>query len=306
MDKLLEPARETAAGLGRQGRGRLGAELVEQHPRRLGDEGRAPGEHLPHDQAEGVEVRAGPERLGVDLLGAHVLEGPDAVGGVAGDRLHDLGDTEVHDLDPPVGEQHDVLGLEVAVDDRRLGPVRGRERGGDLPGDRRDEIPGQRALAVHPRAQGLAVEVLEGHDQLAVGLGAVEAADDVGVVEAGEDRHLVDEGPPPGLAPGQLAAQDLERDPALGQALLGLVDLAHPALAEQPVDQEVADRPRLCHRLLGPVVHESRGPRALALGELGFGRRLGQVRHAGAPTLVPPDRLAPVKARARARALRAR
>src|SRR5690606_8233934 len=104
--------------------------------------------------------------------------------------------------------------------------------------------PRKRPRTNHALAQRLALEVLERHDELAVDLGAVQTADHVRIVEAGEDRHLVDELPTPGLAARQLAAQHLERDATSRQALLGLVDLAHPALADQPSDQEVPDPTR--------------------------------------------------------------
>ena len=91
------------------------------------------GEHLEEDHARGVDVGAGVDDLGERLLGRQVLgrpedharlrEGRDARRRGRETRLGDLGDAEVEDLDD-VGlavalDEHDVVGLEVAVDDAR-------------------------------------------------------------------------------------------------------------------------------------------------------------------------------------------
>ena len=67
-----------------------------------------------------------------------------------------------------------------------------------------------------------------------------EAPDDVRVLEVREDLHLVQEEPPPVLAPGELRAEHLERDAPLREPLLGLVDLAHPAFADEAADEVFA------------------------------------------------------------------
>ena len=89
--------------------------------------GRLAAQQLVADGPQGVDVRPGVHRLGVlALLGRHV-EGraEDGAGlgvGAAGLALLELGDAEVQDLDPlaprhqRVGDQHDVLRLEVTMD----------------------------------------------------------------------------------------------------------------------------------------------------------------------------------------------
>ena len=53
--------------------------------------------------------------------------------------------------------------------------------------------PGQPLALGQILAQGLAVEQLERHDQIAIDLGAGQAAHDVRVVELGQNGHLVEE-----------------------------------------------------------------------------------------------------------------
>ena len=81
--------------------------------------------------------------------------------------LFDLREAEIHQLRVAVLAQHDVLGLDVAVDDAR--DVRGREGAGHLAGDvdRFAERDGGRRR-LQPLAQRLAVDELRHHERLAV------------------------------------------------------------------------------------------------------------------------------------------
>ena len=96
---------------------------------------------MPDREHVGAEV----ERLALDELGRHVRRRAEEL---AGDghalQVDDLRDAEVHQLEHAVLADHDVLGLDVAVDD--AGGVRVRERAADLDGDqRRDLREGERA-----------------------------------------------------------------------------------------------------------------------------------------------------------------
>jgi hypothetical protein len=91
--------------------------------------------HLVQNGAEREDVRARVEPLALGLLRRHVSDGPDqqalrgleplvrrereGVAGVRFVRLHELREAEVQHLHATVVTDHDVGGLEVAVDDPR-------------------------------------------------------------------------------------------------------------------------------------------------------------------------------------------
>jgi hypothetical protein len=126
---------------------------------------RAAGRHLVEHAAERPDVAARVGLLAFELLGRHVLERADD-GALGGERLRDgrrLGEpamltplppparpprarAEVHQLGAALRE-HDVAGLEIAVDD--AGAVRAIERVGDL-----------RRAATRPAGQRTRVEPL--------------------------------------------------------------------------------------------------------------------------------------------------
>lgn len=118
---------------------------------------------------------------------------PEVRGGRARDGSEQLGDAEVHHLDATVGQTHDILGLEIAMDDRWAVRVGDDEGARDLVDDVGDFGPGQGAAGLQSLAQRPTLEPLEHHDQLLVDLRARQAADDPRVVEVGEDAHLGDE-----------------------------------------------------------------------------------------------------------------
>ena len=76
------------------------------------------GEHLIHHSAYRVNIALGVCDVSACLFGADVMYASD---GLVGSSLAlltgELGDAEVHDLDSAVSEHHDVLRLDVPVDD---------------------------------------------------------------------------------------------------------------------------------------------------------------------------------------------
>ena len=102
-------------------------------------------------------------------------------------------------------------------------------------------LPRERAAPCELLPQRPPVQVLEDHDELAVGLHRCEAPDEVRMLEVREDLHLVEEEAAPLLVTRQLWAEDLQRDTPLREALLRLVDLAHAALADEAPHQVFAD-----------------------------------------------------------------
>ena len=119
-------------------------------------EGTPARRHLVEDRAEGELVGAEVDRLSARLLRRHVADrsqdgsrsGPDRDRRRLRERtrLHlggrELGEAEVQDLDEPVLRDHDVLGLQVPVDDPAL--VRAREPIGGLCRDRQQPARGER------------------------------------------------------------------------------------------------------------------------------------------------------------------
>ena len=108
--------------------------------RRLPREGEAAGDRLEKNDAKGPEVSARVDLLAPSLLRRHVGGRPDHNARRRFDprllragRLGVLGDPEVEDLDKPVGPDHHVLRLDVAVDDPGL--MCGGGRTGDLERD---------------------------------------------------------------------------------------------------------------------------------------------------------------------------
>ena len=69
-----------------------------------------------------------------------------------------------------------------------------------------------------------------------VGLAGVEDRDDVRVVEAGCELGLAQEPLAESSVVGELGREQLERRASLEADLLGQVDDAHPAPADQPLD----------------------------------------------------------------------
>jgi len=119
-----------------------------------------------------------------------------------------LRQTEVQHLDPPVGSQLDVGGLQVPVDDPVLmGFLQGLR---DLPRDEQGLVEGYRA-ALQPVGQILAFHQLEDEERLPVRLVQPVDGGDVGVVQGAGRLGLVLETPEPLGVLREVGMDDLER-----------------------------------------------------------------------------------------------
>ena len=87
---------------------------------------------MEHDP-EGPQVCACVDGIASHLLRRHVVRRPEGVAGSRAVVASHLGDPEVHDLGHAVRGEHDVLGLDVAVNDSSL--VCRAKPVGDLPRD---------------------------------------------------------------------------------------------------------------------------------------------------------------------------
>ena len=143
--------------------------------------------------------------------------------------------------------QHDVLGLEVPMDDLELVGV--LEAVAHLDQQRDALLGRERAAAGLVLAQRLAFEV--GHHQIEQPvrrLAQAEDGADVGMVEPHGDRRFAPEPLDRGRIAGEPRHQDLHRHRAARIQLLRPVDVRHAALAEPapdpvaPVEQLAAER----------------------------------------------------------------
>ena len=172
----------------------------------------------------------------------------------------------------------------------RLAPV-GRHQGlADLRADLDGLLPHELPPGDERVAQGAAAQVLERQHQLSVGLERGQAADDMRVLEPREDLHLAAKEAASVLAPCELGAHHLERDPATGEALLGLVDLAHPALADETPHLVLADPLHLAS-----TARAAKGSTAMASGRresLEGGASSGRESGGGGDHVLHPERQA--------------
>ena len=228
-----------------QGRGLLLYVLEGERRRRRRLEGRVAGEHLVENHAEAVDVGARIDVVVGALLGRHVARRADQRAGL-GERVErargvllQLGDAEVQHLDEQrvvvVAREDDVRGLEVAVDDAAA--VRVLDAVGDLAGDGRGFVEGERARALQSLAERLAFD--EFHDD--VGLAARErpvvvGAGDVRVVESRGGARLALEALRRLLVGDEVGQQQLDRRGAFEFDVHARVDRAHPAAPDQLVE----------------------------------------------------------------------
>ena len=232
-EQLGDQVRERVGQLGSKltQRGRVAVDPGDQALDRVALERQLAGEQLPHHAAERVQVRARVEWSALDLLGRHVVDGPDDLAGPG--QLGHVGglaqrDAEVRELDDwriPALEQH-VGRLDVAVDDPLAVDV--VERRGDL--DQRDDHRGR--LGADQRAQVPGAQVLHRVEAVLTLDALVEHTDAVGVVEAGDRPELAAE-PEHGLGVvDQLGPQQLDCQLVLGLAVDCPEHLARAATTE--------------------------------------------------------------------------
>ena len=224
---------------------RLGDVAQHHRHRRLGVvEGRRAGEQLVGDAADRVEVRPRTDVARHRLLGRHVGGRPDrrAGGGHVRARarlLRRLGDPEVGDLDAAVVGHHQVLGLEVAVDDRAL---LGRAEPGEDAVEHAADLRRRHRADVRP--QRPALHPLHRDVRGALVLEVVEHGDDVGVRQRAGEPRLAHEAAGDRRLGGVERRHLLERDVAVEVELAREEDDPHPAapdLAQDAVATDGAD-----------------------------------------------------------------
>ncbi len=195
------------------------------------------------------------------ILGRHVAGLALAQAGLGGDLIGiGAGDAEVDEPHAAFDIDHQVVGGDVAVNEvQRLALERAQGMGIVKPGAGvGDERGGERRqqgtfVQIEAGAQVEPVDELQGHEQLAVELAAVEHAHHVGVVEARGEAGLIEEHVAQPRVFGEVGVHALEHD--VGVAVprserLGEPDLGHATQAEltgEPVLPEGVLRPEPIH-----------------------------------------------------------
>jgi hypothetical protein len=167
--------------------------------------------------------------------------GADAARSVAARRLvpgrrllvHLARQPEVHDAHLVVASDHHVVGLEIAVHQPLL--VRGRQASPRRHEHLDDVLPAA-LRRLQPVADGVPVDELHRDEHLLLKRTDVEHDDDVRVRQPG-DRLRLAQRPLPALVardPGaRFDPQQLDRNLAIQLGVVGRVDLAHPAAADE-------------------------------------------------------------------------
>jgi hypothetical protein len=216
----------------------------------LAVERRCAGQGLVEHQAERVDVAARVDLGRAELLGRHVARGAQERAGlrdpVAAALRRQLGDPEVEDLgaqsagDLGVGDQEDIVGLEIAVQD--AGGVGGSHCAGDLADHAQRVGHGQRTVALEPGRQVGALEQL--HDQVGgavLGVAEIEDLDDAGVVDRRRRAGLVEEPIDDAVVVRDVGVEQLDRGAPAEQRVLAEVDRPHTAGPDRGEDAIRAD-----------------------------------------------------------------
>ena len=253
----------------------------------------AAGDGVEDRRAQRVHVRLRAEvGLAGGLLRGHVggravdVAAVPAVLAARLERGSGAGEAEVHHLDVAGGVDHDVLGLDVEVDEALALPGVG-ERGGDAARHEERLLGGEAAGAADPGADGLALHQLHHEAEAAVAVEGVVDLDDAGVRHARGGARLGLEAVDVLVVLALLGVEDLDRDGAVQRDLAGAPDRRHSAAADELEGVESFDVGRLeafvghgVSRRCGRCRFRSRRRRRRRRARRSRGRR----RRAGRPT----------------------
>jgi hypothetical protein len=148
-------------------------------------------------------------------------------------------DPEVEDLHRAFLVDHDVRGLDVAVDHAHA--VRILQSRAQLIHDLELAHHRQDGTPLEERGERLALDVLHGDERLAVLVAELEDRDDVAVLQLAGRPRLARKAFA-GLAVVQLLAQELDRDVAADSGIAGAIERAHAPMADSFEDLVAADR----------------------------------------------------------------
>ena len=147
-------------------------------------------------------------------------------------RSSQLGEPEVEQLRAGLG-QHDVGGLEIAVDDAL--PMRLVEGVGDLGRDLQRLVERERPL-LEAGGERLPVEMRHDEEVRAVGVADVVDAADMRMIERRDGARLALEPRAQVGIAGDVRREDLDGDAAIEPRVAGFVDFAHAASTQRADD----------------------------------------------------------------------
>ena len=216
-------------------------DLVGDADHRIALERQRVGEELVQDDADREEVRTRVDFLSHHLLGRHVVGRAQHVAHLrllvllAAFGVVDAADAEVGDLHRAgLVDQHDVAGLDVAVDDAFL--VRVIKRSRELDADLDDLLHRQDLVGRQQLAQRHAVDQLHRDVRLLAVDADVEDRDDVGVRQHARGARLAQEAQTVLVIVGELRFEQLDGDRPVDLRVVGLVDARHRAFADDFAD----------------------------------------------------------------------
>jgi len=220
---------------------RFGNLLLQHRNRRIGSERQRTRQQAVEHHANGIEVSTP-----VDFLAEHLLRRHEgrrahhpAVHGHLIGAAH-ARDAEVHDLHHPVGRDHDVGRLHVAVHD--AGVVRVLEADEDLFDDFSGAFDRQRADALGHLLERLPCHELHHHQEIAVGAEQLVDGRDLRVIELGENGRLGAE-PLDDFRVGQVGIEGLDGNVAVQRLVDGTIHDSRAAAANLLDDAVLADGP---------------------------------------------------------------
>ncbi len=204
-----------------------------QTQRRLVGERHAPGQALEQHDAKRENVGTLIDRLALADLRRQITWRADEFAGggeFLGEILRGQGNAEVGDLDAAAAADHQVAGLDVAMN-HALVVGRGKTQGGFV-NDLRGLFGLELAIALEQRAQRFAVDEFHDEIRLAFILADEIDLDDVWIVERGHAARLAQKTFLDAFVVGQRIGQHLDRDIAIQRRFVALVDHAHSTATE--------------------------------------------------------------------------
>ena len=204
---------------------------------------RPSGKHFIQHTTCGIQVGTHVDAFAARLLGRQILRGADHAlrlrhrgGGI----VERAGDAEVHDLDHALLGNHDVAGLDVAVNDAHA--VRILERVEHAHHHLFGVALAQSAVHLENVAQGLALDILHHQIRQMLGLAGFGGDDflarivdvhDVGIVHLRHGMGFATETLKEDLVVGEVGAHDLDRDGTSKTRIERHVHFGHAATADQ-------------------------------------------------------------------------
>ena len=209
--------------------------------------GNAAGGALVHHHAQRVDVAGGAQVLATRLLGRDVVGGAQHVVVLGEVAVLGTRDAEVHYLDVAVGQHHDVLRLDVAMDDLML--VGHRERPADLGADLGDLLGVEGPVAADAALEVGAAQVLHDDVVRVAVLTPVVHADDIGALQTCGRLRLLLKARRERRVAGILRQHDLDRDGAVQDLVLSAEHARHASVANFVLEQVPASKYALslCH-----------------------------------------------------------